>query len=318
MLVVGIGPGDEVIMPSFTFVSAANAVVLRGATPIFAEIQSATLNLDPDDVARRITDHTKVVMPVHYAGIGCDMDAICEIARDADCYVVEDAAQAIDAKYKGQFLGTIGDIGAYSFHDTKNIICGEGGAFVTSDEALARRAEIIVEKGTNRAAFFRGEVDKYTWVSPGSSYIPSDLLVAMLEVQLAKRAEIKAKRKQVWDAYITALRPLAADGWIELPTVPNECESNYHTFFFHVKTPEMRNECLQHLCGAGIQAAFHYVPLHSSPFGRRTLQNDQELPITDRCSQTLIRLPLYPHLADRLADLTERVTSSLVESLASF
>ena len=318
MLVLGVGPGDEVIMPSFTFVSTANAVVLRGATPVFAEIQPDTLNLNPEDIANRITNRTKLILPVHYAGIGCNMDAICRIAQDADCYVVEDAAQAADAKYKGRFLGTIGDIGAFSFHDTKNITCGEGGAFITSDPEIARRAEIIVEKGTNRAAFLRGEVDKYTWISTGSSYIPSDMLVAMLEVQLAKRAEIKSKRKQVWEAYFAALGPLAAKGSIELPTIPNDCESNYHAFFLRVRTPEMRSELLSQLRHAGIQATFHYVPLHSSPFGRDTLKNDQELPITEFCSQTLIRLPLYPQLADHLSVLTERVTTTLADSLVSF
>ena len=318
MLVLGVGPGDEVIMPSFTFVSTANAVVLRGATPVFAEIQPDTFNLDPDDIANQVTDRTKLILPVHYAGVGCNMEAICRIAQDANCYVVEDAAQAVDAKYQGRFLGTIGDIGAFSFHDTKNITCGEGGAFITSDPEIASRAEIIAEKGTNRSAFLRGEVDKYTWISAGSSYIPSDMLVAMLEAQFAKRAEIKSKRRQVWDAYFAALGPLATDGLIELPTIPNDCESNYHAFCFRVRTPDIRNKLIAQLRHAGIQATFHYVPLHSSPFGRDRLKNDQELPITDHCSQTLIRLPLYPQLADQLPVVAERVTTTLADSLSLF
>ncbi len=299
MIVLGIGPGDEVIMPSFTFVSTANAVVLRGATPVFAEIQPDTLNLDPEDVAARITPRTKVIMPVHYGGVACDMDRLCEIAREANCHVVEDAAQAVDAKYKGRYLGTIGSIGAYSFHDTKNITCGEGGAFLTDDEEMAQCAEIIAEKGTNRAAFLRGEIDKYTWVSAGSSYIPSDVLIAMLEVQLAKCAEIKEKRRQVWEAYRATLQPLAEAGGLSLPHIPDDCESNYHAFFFRVKTPAIRTRLLNEFRAQGIQATFHYVPLHSSPFGRETLKNRQELPTTEHCSQTLIRLPLYPSLADR-------------------
>ena len=311
MIALGIGPGNEVIMPSFTFVSTANAVVLRGATPVFAEIQPDTLNLDPEDVAHRITPNTKAIMPVHYAGVGCDMDALLQIARDAGCAVIEDAAQAVDAKYRGQYLGTIGDIGCFSFHDTKNITCGEGGALLTNDPEIAERAEIISEKGTNRGAFLRGQVDKYSWVSMGSSYIPSEVLVAMLEVQLAKRSEIRQRRDQLWHAYLEALRPLATDGWLTLPRVPEECETNYHAFFIRTNTPQARDSLLRQLRSDGIEATFHYIPLHSSPFGRATLKNHQELPVTDLCSQTLIRLPLYPSLVGQEASLCERVMKAI-------
>ena len=208
MLVLDIGPGDEVILPSFTFVSTANCIVLRGAKPVFAEIKPDTLNIDPKDIRRRITPRTKAIVPMHYAGVGCDMDAIIEIAEEHNLYVVEDAAQGVDALYKDQYLGTIGDIGCYSFHGTKNITCGEGGAFLTNDDELARRAEIAHEKGTNRAAFVRGQVDKYSWVSVGSSYVLSDLLAAVLEVQLGKREEIRIKRKVVWKRYYEELKPL--------------------------------------------------------------------------------------------------------------
>jgi len=297
MLVLDIGPGDEVILPSFTFVSAANCVVLRGATPVFAEIKPDTLNIDPNDIRRRITSRTKVVMPMHYAGVGCDMDAIMEIAEEHDLYVVEDAAQGVDALYKEQYLGTIGDIGCYSFHGTKNITCGEGGAFLTNDDELAQKAEIIHEKGTNRAAFVRGQVDRYSWVSVGSSYVLSDLLAALLEVQLEKREETKAKRKVVWEQYYEGLKPLAREGKVTLPVIPAERESNYHIFFFRVADEEARNMVLDGLRDRGIGATFHYIPLHSSPFGMGRLRHEDKLPITEECSQTLVRLPIWPGIA---------------------
>lgn len=318
MIALSLEPGDEVIMPSFTFVSTANAIVLRGARPVFAEINPGTLNIDPEDVARKITSRTRVLMPVHYAGVACDMEALLKLAEEHDLYVVEDAAQGVDAYYKGRPLGTIGDIGCYSFHDTKNITCGEGGAFLTNDDEIARRAEIVREKGTNRSAFFRGEIDKYTWVSRGSSYIQSDLLAALLEAQLAKRKEIKAKRKQVWEAYYEALKPLVEEGEVELPVVPEYAKPNYHLFFFRVNTPEDRDELLKVLKEKGIQAAFHYVPLHSSPFGRETLGCTDNLPVTQHCSETLVRLPVYPQLVDRVEEIAEEVRSAMAASVAAW
>ena len=313
MIALDIGPGDEVIMPSFNFVSSGNAVVLRGATPVFAEIKPDTLNVDPEDVADRITPQTKAIIPVHYAGVGCDMKALLSLAEQHDLYVVEDAAQAIDAYYEGHPLGTMGDIGCYSFHETKNITCGEGGAFLTDSEEIARKAELVREKGTNRSAFIRGEVDKYTWVSEGSSYIQSDVLASVLEAQLEKRNEIKRRRRIVWEAYHEALSPLADSQEIHLPPIPDGRRSNYHIFFFRVATPELRNQILDALKDHGIQATFHYIPLHSSPFGKRFVEPEQTLPITERCSKTLIRLPLYPQLVDD-AEQVARQTSCVIRN----
>jgi dTDP-4-amino-4,6-dideoxygalactose transaminase len=313
MIALDIGPGDEVIMPSFNFVSSGNAVVLRGATPVFAEIKPDTLNVDPEDVADKITPQTKAIIPVHYAGVGCDMKALLSLAEQHDLYVVEDAAQAIDAYYEGHPLGTMGDIGCYSFHETKNITCGEGGAFLTDSEEIARKAELVREKGTNRSAFIRGEVDKYTWVSEGSSYIQSDVLASVLEAQLEKRNEIKRRRRIVWEAYYEALSPLADSQEVHLPPIPDGRRSNYHIFFFRVATPELRNQILDALKDHGIQATFHYIPLHSSPFGKRFVEPEQTLPITERCSKTLIRLPLYPQLVDD-AEQVARQTSCVIRN----
>lgn len=311
MMVLNIGTGDEVIMPSFNFVSSANAAVLRGAIPVFADITPGTMNIDPEDIRRKITERTKAIVPVHYAGVGCDMDSIMKIAADHDLYVVEDAAQGVDAYYRNKPLGTIGDIGCYSFHDTKNITCGEGGAFLTNNDKFAQKAEIIREKGTNRAAFFRGEIDKYSWVSEGSSYIPSDLLAALLEVQLDKKDEIKDKRRRVWETYHKALQPLAEAGKLSLPCIPDECDSNYHIFFFHVNEPEQQQPIIDALKNRGIKASFHYVPLHSAPFSKKSLKNSTVLGGTQKLSETLIRLPIYPQLNESLENILMAVVDEL-------
>lgn len=316
MITLGIGPGDEVIMPSFNFVSSANAVVLRGATPVFAEIRPGTMNVDVEDVQRRVTARTKAIVPVHYAGVACDMEAIMALADAHDLYVVEDAAQGVDAYWNGEPLGTIGHIGCYSFHDTKNITCGEGGAFLTNDPELARKAEIVREKGTNRSAFYRGEVDKYSWVEKGSSYIQSDVLAALLEAQLARRDEIKAKRRAVWTAYYEALQPLAEDGLIAVPEVPGYAQQNYHILFFHTRTLEERTAVLQVLKDKGIHATFHYVPLHSSPFGREMLESSEALPTTSHYSNTLLRLPVYPQLEEKAPRIAEVVATTVREALS--
>ena len=317
MLILDIGPGDEVILPSFTFVSAANCVVLRGATPVFAEIKPDTLNINPEEILRRVTERTKVIMPMHYAGISCDMDVIMKIAKEHNLYVVEDAAQGVDALYKGQYQGTIGHVGCYSFHGTKNITCGEGGAFLTNDDDLARKAEMIQEKGTNRAAFIRGKVDKYSWVSVGSSYVLSDLLAAILEVQLPKREEIKTKRKKIWNQYYEGLKSLEKEGKLILPVIPTGCESNYHIFFFRVENEEIRNKILNGLRVNGIGATFHYVPLHSSPFAKEELNNNIKLLETEIASRTLVRLPLYgsmdtKEVIDVIEILSEEFDSSTI------
>jgi dTDP-4-amino-4,6-dideoxygalactose transaminase len=314
LLVLDIGPGDEVILPSFSFVSTANCAVLRGARPIFAEIKPDTLNIDPGSVRRCVSSRTKAIIPVHYAGVGCDMDAIMQIAAEHNLYVVEDAAQGVDALYEGRYLGTIGHIGCYSFHGTKNVTSGEGGAFLTNDDELARKAEIIQEKGTNRTAFIRGQVDKYSWISVGSSYVLSDLLAAVLEVQLTKRAEIKAKRREVWEQYYEGLKPLAMEGKVILPVIPPGRESNYHIFFFRVRSEDIRNSVLDTLRSEGFGATFHYIPLHSSPFGRGQLACKGELPVTEKCSRTLIRLPIYPGI-DRSA--LDEIVGSVHEVLGN-
>ncbi len=307
MIVIGLKPKDEVILPSYTFVSTANAVLLRGGIPVFAEISPDTMNIDPLDIERRITSRTKAIIPVHYAGVACDMDVIMDIAQRHQCHVIEDAAQGVDAKYKGRYLGTIGHAGCYSFHDTKNIVCGEGGAFLTNDDTLAEKFEIVREKGTNRANFIRGEVDKYTWISEGSSYIQSDILASVLEAQLLRRAEIRDARKLVWDTYYEALKPFADAGKLLLPTVPKECEHNYHMFQFRVHNEDLRNLLLSELKSNHIGAAFHYIPLHSSPFGRNVVGCTEELPVTDLCSRTIIRLPLYPKIAPMAESIADAV-----------
>jgi dTDP-4-amino-4,6-dideoxygalactose transaminase len=300
-------PGDEVILPSFTFVSTANAILIHGGKPVFADILPGTLNLDPEDVERKISSRTRAVIPVHYAGVSVDFAALKKVTDQKNILLIEDAAQGVDAYYNSQALGTIGDIGCYSFHDTKNITCGEGGAFITSSEEIARKAEIIREKGTNRSAFLRGEVDKYTWINRGSSFIQSDILAAVLEAQWHKRAEIKLLRKAVWETYLQTLKPFADRKLITLPVIPDSCESNYHIFFVNTQDSETRDQLLEHLKSNGIQASFHYVPLHNSPFGKQLNPSQTSLPNTELLSDTLIRLPIYPGLQAEHPDYHFRV-----------
>lgn len=310
ILALGIGRGDEVIMPSFTFVSSANAVVMQGTRPVFAEILPGTLNLDPDDVRTRITPRTKAIIVVHYAGVSCDMDAFMQISTETGIPVIEDAAQGVDAFWRGRALGSIGQIGCFSFHDTKNITCGEGGAFLTNDSEVARKTEIIREKGTNRSAFLRGEVDKYTWIGRGSSYVQSEILAAVLMAQLEKRARIRELRKSVWEAYFSALSTFADNRLLTLPVIPPECTSNYHTFFVNTTTLSDRDPLLETLKKQDISASFHYVPLHSSPFGKNQGGLSNSLPKTDFLADSLIRLPLYPSLLQEHPDAVERVTAA--------
>lgn len=287
--------GDEVIMPSYTFVSTANAVVLRGAVPVFAEIEEDTLNIDPEDIKRKITNKTKAIFPVHYAGVSCDMDRIMNIARKNDLKVVEDAAQGVNSKYKQKYLGTIGDIGCYSFHETKNYVCGEGGAIlINNDEELVRRAEIIREKGTDRAKFFRGEVDKYTWVDVGSSYIISDINAAMLWAQFERIEEINEKRKKIYKMYYKGLKKLEVVGKIKLPTIPDCCKSNYHIFYMLLNNEFERNHLMNEMKIHGVETIFHYIPLHISPMGERLGYKKGQLKVTEDLSGRLLRLPMYP------------------------
>ena len=297
MMLLDLKPDDEVILPSFTFVSTANAILRAGGKPVFCEIDDSTCTIDVSDLERRVSKKTRAIVPVHYAGVAAEMDGILEIARPRHILVAEDAAQGVNAKYKGKFLGTIGDLGAFSFHDTKNFVMGEGGAFITNDENLARRAEVVREKGTNRANFLRGEVDKYTWVDVGSSYVQSDVLAAILKSQLEMIDEIQEKRRQIHEWYIEGLADLAKREQLRLPVIPSWCESNYHIFYILLRSERERNAMLKYLKEAGIGSTFHYVSLHSSPFAQRVLGlKGLRLPVTERVSGTLLRLPIYPQL----------------------
>jgi dTDP-4-amino-4,6-dideoxygalactose transaminase len=292
-LLCDIQPGDEVILPSYTFVSTANAFVLRGAKPVFVDIREDTLNIDESSIEEAVSDRTKVVVPVHYAGVSCEMDTIMDVARRHGLMVVEDAAQAVDARYKGRFLGTIGDIGTLSFHETKNFTSGEGGAIVLNDEQLIERAEILREKGTNRSQFFRGEIDRYTWVDHGSSYLPSEVVAAFLYAQLEEVNAITRRRHAIYDYYSQKLAPLEERGMVRLPYCPAEAEHNAHMYYLIVDDVDTRTRLIASLREVGIHAVFHYVPLHSSPMGQRFGYRDGDLPNTERISQRLVRLPFY-------------------------
>ena len=291
-----VGEGDEVILPSFTFVSTANAFYLRGAKLVFVDIRPDTLNIDETQIEDTITERTKVIVPVHYAGVACEMDTIMDIAHRYNLYVIEDAAQGVNAKYKDMYLGTIGDIGTYSFHETKNFICGEGGAIVINNEKFIERAEIIREKGTDRSKFFRGEIDKYNWVDIGSSYLPSDLLSAFLYAQLENMEQINKRREELFDYYYKALIPLVNDGKLRLPYVSSECQSNNHLFYIILNDEDTRNALMGHLKSNGILAVFHYLSLHLSPVGRLMGYTDGQLPVTESMSSRLLRLPFYYEL----------------------
>ncbi|HUP22836.1 MAG TPA: dTDP-4-amino-4,6-dideoxygalactose transaminase [Thermoanaerobaculia bacterium] len=301
-------PGDEVIMPSFTFVSTANAFLLRGARPVFVEIRADTLNLDEDRVEAAITPRTRAIVPVHYAGVGCEMDSLLGIARRHGLRIVEDAAQGIRATYRGRPLGAIGDMGTLSFHETKNLISGEGGALVIQNEELLERAEIIREKGTDRGRFLRGEVDKYTWVDIGSSFLPSELIAAFLFAQLEEAETIMATRRRIFDTYRSSLEDLEQRGWLRLPVIPEECEHNAHLFYVLLPNEEQRDGLLAHFKENGINGVFHYVPLHQSPMGLRLGYRSGSLPLTEEMSLRVIRLPSFFGLA---SDQQDRVVEEL-------
>ena len=285
--------GDEVIMPSFTFVSTANAFALRGAQIKFVDIRKDTLNIDEELIEAALTQKTKAIVPVHYAGVSCEMETITEIARRNNLYLIEDAAQGVNSTYKGRHLGTIGDIGAYSFHETKNFICGEGGAIVLNNDRFVERAEIIRDKGTNRKALFRGEVEEYSWMDIGSSYVPSDMLAAFLFAQLENAEKITTRRNRIWNFYYRSLMPLANEGDLRLPFVPRECESNSHLFYIILENEETRNNLIDYLKLKGILSVFHYVPLHTSDIGRSLGYSEYQLPVTEFISRRVLRLPLY-------------------------
>lgn len=292
-LLSNIMPGDEVIMPSYTFVSTADAFVLRGAKAVFVDIRPDTMNIDETLMEDAITERTKAIVPVHYAGVACEMDAIMNIAKRHQLIVIEDAAQGVMSTYKGKALGTIGDYGCYSFHETKNYSMGEGGALLIRDEENILNAEIIREKGTNRSQFFRGEVDKYTWQAPGSSYLPSDMNAAYLWAQLEQAEKINENRRSTWEMYYEQLSSLQEAGAIELPVVPEECEHNAHMFYLKTKDLEERTRLIDYLKAQGILAVFHYIPLHTAPAGRIHGRFHGEDRYTTKESERLVRLPMY-------------------------
>ncbi|MDE7312182.1 MAG: dTDP-4-amino-4,6-dideoxygalactose transaminase [Eubacterium sp.] len=292
-ILAGIQPGDEVIMPSYTFVSTADAFVLRGAKAKFVDIRPDTMNMDEKLVEDAVTEKTKAVVPVHYAGVGCEMDTIMEVAKRHHLLVIEDAAQGVMATYKGQALGAIGDYGCYSFHETKNYSMGEGGAIVVKDSSKVELAEIIREKGTNRSKFFRGQVDKYTWVEAGSSYLPSELNAAYLWAQLEKAGEIHNNRMGIWNLYKEGLSGLEAAGKVALPYIPKECSHNAHMFYIKVKDIEERTSLISYMKAKGVSTVFHYVPLHTAPAGKKYGEFVGEDRYTTKESERLVRLPLF-------------------------
>lgn len=292
-ILADIQQGDEVIMPSYTFVSTANAFVLRGGVPVYVDIRTDTLNIDESLIEAAITPRTKAIVPVHYAGVGCEMDTIMEIAQRHGLLVIEDAAQGVMAKYKGRSLGAIGHMGAYSFHETKNVISGEGGALLVNDDRFTDRAEIIREKGTNRSQFFRGQVDKYTWQDVGSSFLPGELIAAFLYAQLEEADAITQKRLSAWQVYHNLLEPLESAGLVRRPIIPAECEQNAHMYYVLLSDGAQRDHVLQYLRSANVNAVFHYVPLHSSPAGMKFGRVNGDMKNTDYLSEHLIRLPLW-------------------------
>jgi len=292
-LLARIEPGDEVIMPSYTFTSTANAFVLRGGVPVFVDIRPDTLNLDEKLVEAAITPRTKAIVPVHYAGVACEMDTLLDIARRHRLMVIEDAAQGVGSTYHGKPLGSLGDLGCLSFHETKNVISGEGGALLTNDEALAARAEIIREKGTNRSAFFRGQVDKYTWVDVGSSYLPGELIAAFLWAQLQQGDDITRRRLGIWRHYHEALAPLEERGWLRRPIVPEGCVHNAHMYYVLLPSLAARQEVIRRMRERGVSPVFHYVPLHSAPAGLKFGRTATPMTHTDALSERLLRLPLW-------------------------
>ncbi|WNO61815.1 dTDP-4-amino-4,6-dideoxygalactose transaminase [Rheinheimera sp. MMS21-TC3] len=313
-LLLEIQPGDEVIMPSYTFVSTANAFVLRGAVPVFVDIRPDTLNIDEKLIEDAITSRTRAIVPVHYAGVACEMDKIMAIACRHGLLVVEDAAQGVMASYKGKVLGSIGDLGAYSFHETKNVISGEGGALLVNREDFVRHAEIIREKGTDRSRFFRGEVDKYTWQSTGSSFLPGELIAAFLWAQLQEADSITQRRLSSWDFYHQLLEPLETEGLLRRPIIPAECQHNAHMYYILLPDHQDRQAVINGLKAQQISTVFHYVPLHSSPAGQRLGRVHGDMAMTDSLSDRIIRLPLWIGISQTQQERVTEVLTSLLKS----
>jgi dTDP-4-amino-4,6-dideoxygalactose transaminase len=310
-LLLDTGPEDEVMVPSFAFPSAANAFVLRGAKPVFVDIRADTLNIDERQVEQRITGRTKAIFLVHYAGVGCEMDTILAIAHRHGIAVVEDNAHGLYARYRGRHLGTLGQLATLSFHETKNFTCGEGGALLISDAQFNQRAEILREKGTDRSRFFRGEIDKYTWVDIGSSYLPSDLLAAFLRAQLEHREQIQSMRRKIWETYALELASWAETNSVRLPIIPPECEQSYHMFYVIMPSFESRQALISHLAGLGILAVFHYLPLHLSAMGLRFGGRQGDCPVTEDLADRLLRLPFF-------TGMTSSELSQVIDAVRGF
>jgi dTDP-4-amino-4,6-dideoxygalactose transaminase len=310
-LLLDLTPGDEIIVPSFTFVSTVNAFVLRGARPVFADIRPDTLNIDENQIEALITPRTRAILVVHYAGVGCEMESILPLARRHGIAVIEDNAHGLFGRYRGRPLGSFGDLATLSFHETKNVTCGEGGALLVNNAGYIERAEIIREKGTNRAQFFRGQIDKYTWVDLGSSFLPSDLSAAFLAAQLEAVETIQDRRQDIWNRYVVGLSDWGAHNGVRLPVVPSHCAQSFHMFYFLLPSLAARQGLISHLKDSGIMAVFHYVPLHLSPMGRRFGGRPGQCPVTEDVSDRLLRLPFYTGLSQAEQD---RVIAAIIES----
>jgi len=310
-LLIDLKPGDEIIMPSYTFVSTANAFVLRGAAPVFIDIREDTLNMDETLIEAAITDRTKAIVVVHYAGVACEMDEIMALAERYNLFVIEDAAQGVMSEYRGRPLGSIGHLAAYSFHETKNVISGEGGALLINDERFAERAEIIWEKGTNRSSFFRGEVDKYTWVDVGSSFLPGELIAAFLWAQLEHADDITARRLQIWETYHHAFATFEAADIVKRPIIPDECTHNAHMYYLLLDSIEERSQLISNLKNDGIMSVFHYVPLHLAPAGKKYCRTSGSMSVTETLSDRLLRLPLWPGMEEQQKHIIDRVSFHL-------
>jgi len=306
-ILIDIQPGDEVIMPSYTFVSTANAFVLRGATPVFVDIRPDTLNIDENLIEAAITSRTKAIVPVHYAGVSCDMDVIMEIAERHGLWVIEDSAQGLMSTYENRSLGSLGHLAATSFHETKNIICGEGGALLINHEELCERAEIIWEKGTNRSQFFQGKVDKYTWIDIGSSYLPSEVNAAFLWAQMEEAHNITQRRLHIWKRYHEGLAGLEKQNQLRRPIIPSKCAHNAHMYYILLPEAKKRKSLIKYLQDGGVNAVFHYVPLHSSPSGVKHGRDSGDLILTDNLSSRLLRLPLWVGMDDEMLDFVVNV-----------
>ncbi len=304
-------PGDEVIMPSYTFVSTANAFVLRGAVPVFVDIRPDTMNIDESLIEAAITDKTRAIVPVHYAGVGCEMDAIMALANERGLMVIEDAAQGTMATYKGRPLGSIGQLGTLSFHETKNIIAGEGGALLVNDPRFAARSEIIREKGTNRSQFFRGQVDKYSWVDVGSSYLPGEIIAAFLWAQMEEADTITRQRLSLWNTYHQWFAESEEAGKVRRPVIPADCGHNAHMYYLLLPDLNLRTVFIDKLRRAGIHPVFHYIPLHSSPAGKRYARAHGQLKVTDEMSDRLVRLPLWSGLEEHQTDVIQQILAAL-------